>query len=132
MPAAIDEYEKALAIQQAVFSADPKNRFAAISLGRTYQDLAAVYLAAKDFASARTLFDQAIRAAGAAGTQDKTYIALLHAKYGEFLLKTSERTKAIKELELANKMFSELKSANLLDPAFEKDHSRVQELIKQT
>lgn len=132
MPAAIDEYKKALAIQQAVFSADPKNRFAADSLRKTYRDLASLYMEAKDFASGRTLFDQAIRAAAAAGTQDKTYIALLHAKYGEFLIKTSERTKAIKELELANNLFSELKSANLLDPAFEKDHSLVQELIKQT
>ena len=128
----LGEYQSAIAIQEKVYAADAKNRFAAKSLARSYLNIADVYRDDGDLTQAETHY-QKCRAmlggdAGKEGTtSDKLQTANFYWSYGDFYLKKAFQEKpsnnndlksALEKLTEAKNIYQTLQNQNVLDPAY--------------
>ncbi len=128
----LEQYKSAIAIQEKVFKADAKNRFAAKALSRSYLNIADVHRDGGDFATAETYY-QKCRAVLEANsdkqqtTSDKLQTANFFRSFGDFYLKKASHEKPINHTDLkialeklteAKNIYQTLQSQNVLDPAY--------------
>ena len=135
-----EEYRQAIAIQEKILNSDPKNKFAAKSLFKSYSYLAEFYRDFGTLAQAEDYFQKCQQMFESKGMEqdavDKPIKANYLWSYGNFFLKKTETEKdtagKLVDLKAAREKFIEagniyqiLEKQNILDPAYSKNPSEI-------